>query len=72
MRVVFADSACVLATRQRLDALVLDVLAAPGMGGEALGQLRGFLDSEQLRRGTDAWERLNASEQPDEAWRDSA
>ena len=69
---VFADSGCVLATRQRLDGLVLDVLSAPGMGGEALQRLDRFLDSEQLRRGADAWARLSAAMEADDVRRGPA
>lgn len=55
----FQDAAAALAVRVRLDELLLDALATPGLGEDALARLETFLRGERLERGRRAWSRLS-------------
>ena len=59
-RQLLEDSSTVLATRQRLDGLALEVLAAPGMGEAQVAALTRFLERD-WRRGVAAADRLRCA-----------
>lgn len=65
---VFEACAQVVATRQRMDGLLLDVLAAPGLGLASAARLRSFLDSGALESGQHHLEVVTAAAQDEGEW----
>lgn len=60
----FRDAVTAHATRTRLDELLLDTLAAPGMATDAAQRLVGFISGGDLERGAGALRRVQSAAGP--------